>query len=118
MQCEVLSCRFTIRLQRSPRNDRIARTTTIAPMSQMMLFMRILSRNGIDLMPTVKVRVRSLASHTRLIGAAGAQIGSCDLTRCSNLPSAHARTGFMRKSPGCIDLNPVLLCAGSLIAGP
>jgi|UPI0004B2DAD3 hypothetical protein len=29
--------------QRSPRNDKIARTTTIAPMSQMMLFMTMLS---------------------------------------------------------------------------
>jgi hypothetical protein len=28
---------------RKPRNDKIARTTTIAPISQMMLFMRILS---------------------------------------------------------------------------
>lgn len=28
---------------RNPRNDKIARTTTIAPMSQMMLFMMMLS---------------------------------------------------------------------------
>ncbi len=28
---------------RSPRNDKMARTTTIAPMSQMMLFMMMLS---------------------------------------------------------------------------
>jgi hypothetical protein len=39
-------------------------TTTIAPISQMMLFMRILSRNGIDLMPTVKVTVRSFDPRT------------------------------------------------------
>lgn len=35
-------CRFGMD-QRSPRNDKIARTTTIAPMSQMMLFITILS---------------------------------------------------------------------------
>jgi hypothetical protein len=100
MRCEIPSCRFTVRLQRSPRNDRIARTTTIAPISQMMLFMRILSRNGIDLMPTVKVKVRSLALRTRLVEAAGRHIGFTDLARGRNLPSAHIRTGLMDKALG------------------
>jgi hypothetical protein len=100
MRCEILSCRFTVRLQRSPRNDRIARTTTIAPISQMMLFMRILSRNGIDLMPTVKVKVRSLVPCSRLVEAAGGQIGSSDLARGRNLPSADIRTGLVSEAFG------------------
>ena len=93
-----LSCRFTVRLQRNPRNDRIARTTTIAPISQMILFMRILSRNGIDLMPTVKVKVRSLAPRTKLIGAADGQIGSINLARVRHLPCALTRTILMREA--------------------
>ena len=98
------SCRFTVRFQRKPRNDRIARTTTIAPIIQMMLFMRTLSRNGIDLMPTVKVKVRSLAPHTKLniklIGATDAQIGSPDLARVRHLASALSRTGLTREALG------------------
>ena len=95
-----LSCRFTVRLQRNPRNDRIARTTTIAPISQMILFMRILSRNGIDLMPTVKVKVRSLSLPTQLVGGAVRQIDSSHLARGRNLPSAHVVTGLMGKALG------------------
>ena len=75
-------------------------TTTIAPISQMMLFMRTLSRNGIDPMPTVKVKVRSLASRTWLVGAAGSQIVSRKIARHRHLPSAYARAGLTGEALG------------------
>ena len=66
----------------------------------MMLFMRILSRNGMDLMPTVKVKVRSLSPATRLVGVAVRQIGPSHLARGRNLPSADIRTRLASEAFG------------------
>ena len=57
-------------------------------------------RNGIDLMPTVKVKVRSLSLPTQLVGGAVRQIDSSHLARGRNLPSAHVGTGLVGKALG------------------